>query len=247
MVYRVLLFLMLINASAIAQTAHGRVKDSIRQDLADISVLNLTNKAVALTDVYGSFVITAEKGDTLLFSSLFYEEQKMVVTRKHLKTPIYILLKEKLNVLADVVVTDSMPVIALDEKAYNAMLQLQIENDRKANPYLYGMGSPGQVNLLYLVTMVGRLIGSKKEVRENKGFISYEQLKDLFSVSDFFTPELLVARLGIPEDKTYLFYGFCESKTLRQNLLEAENEFLLLDKLVNLSAEFLDMLKQSGN
>jgi hypothetical protein len=67
-------------------------------------------------------------------------------------------------------------------------------------------------------------------------------LDELFKKSHFFNDALLKNTLKITSEYKYLFFDYCEGQNIKSDYLKKENEFLLLDSLVELSSEFLRYL-----
>jgi hypothetical protein len=86
---------------------------------------------------------------------------------------------------------------------------------------------------------INKLISKKKgEKRTSKepNYISYSDLKMLLLESDSNAGELADV-LKIRQENVHLFIDFCRGK-IKRELLEENNNFLLLDRLIDLSNQF---------
>src|SRR5690606_31250224 len=73
------------------------------QHLANVTVAVKGTGRTAVTDEFGAFALTAQRGDILLFSMIGYEDQEVYVSRT--TSNMVIALKDQLNALNEVIVT----------------------------------------------------------------------------------------------------------------------------------------------
>ncbi|WP_165585765.1 SusC/RagA family TonB-linked outer membrane protein [Pedobacter nototheniae] len=106
LILKMCLVLMLVIASltTFAQKIQykGIVKDETQSILPGVSVVIKGTKIGTATQADGTFVISAEKGQTLVVSSIGFVAQQIILTGE---TSLSILLKNDANLLTDVVVT----------------------------------------------------------------------------------------------------------------------------------------------
>lgn len=224
---------------------HSQIKGTIKAEnkpLPNIKIENQTQRTYTFSDDAGQFKIAAELKDTLLINDVFYEYQQWIVNDQILENGIAINLNKKEFGLDEIVLI--APSKKFDAEKYDADLKLQVKKDMEEHPYLYRPpGSyAGGANLFALVGLavkgVGSLLGIEKKPKEVISFVSFEDLENLFNQDDFFNDELLENTLKIQPDQKYLFFSFCEDRNINSYLLEPENHFLLLDKLLTHARSF---------
>ncbi|WP_422107442.1 carboxypeptidase-like regulatory domain-containing protein [Winogradskyella sp.] len=108
-------------------------------DVEGIHILNKTASKFAISNADGSFIILAKAQDTLVISSLKYENKEIVITQFHEDNEtVSIQLVEKVNALDKVIVG----------KLLTGSLQSDLENsDAKTDLNFYDLGIPGNVKL----------------------------------------------------------------------------------------------------
>ncbi|NRD21192.1 hypothetical protein HNV08_14125 [Winogradskyella eckloniae] len=236
-----LLFLLCLPLLHNAQTLKGKVYDS-KGTIKNIKVYNKTQNRLTLTNDDGDFSITANVKDSITFESLFYHKKTIILEDIHFTETFVFELKEILNELDEVEIKAEPEQPVFTEETYNAELKNILKEDIKNNPHLY---QPTSGNILAVLGLVAKLLKKKDKYREPiYKPITYTQIDSLFDKSDFFNKELLSKDLKIPEDKTYLFYDFCDAKEISSKLLKDENKMLLLEELVLNSQLFLIILEE---
>ena len=108
-------------------------------DVEGIHVLNKTASKFTISDSEGNFTILAKATDTLLISSLIYQNKELIITEENVANgSIKIQLEENVNALDKVVVG----------KILTGSLQSDLENsDAKTEINFYDLGIPGNVKL----------------------------------------------------------------------------------------------------
>ena len=91
-----------------------------------------------------------------------------------------------------------------------------------------------------------KLFKRKKPKTDIYVSITYKTLDSLFNKSTFFTKNLLIKDLNIPEDNTKLFLDFCAAKGISSALLKDEKQVELLEEFVLNSQLFLMLLEEYG-
>ncbi|GAA4291348.1 hypothetical protein [Aestuariibaculum suncheonense] len=228
------LLLFVFSASISAQTITGKVYNE-KSTAKNIGVFNLTTRDYTYTNEEGDFSIEASVSDTLLFSSAFYKPQNLIVQDKHFKTTNIIELKTQVNTLGTVNLSNT-PKFSTNK--YQANLATQIQNDIKNRPYLYQPPPNPQGDLTLLIDLVKDLFKSKK-VKENPVKpMTYKSFYSLFNTNNFFSENLLKNDLNIDPKHIPLFFDYCDTKTLNEDLLKEHNQMILLDSLIKFSKEF---------
>jgi hypothetical protein len=180
---------------------------------------------------------------------LFYHPKEVVLTQIHFED-INVFEIEKIVSELDEVTIDAEPEQPeFKEETYNLELQNLIKDDIKKNPQKY-RPQPAQygVDFVYLIAQVIKLFKKKKKKEKPPTYqlLSYTQIDSLFNKSTFFNKRLVTENLNIPEDKTKLFFDFCEAKGISSELLQDHKKMMLLEQLVLNSQLFLILLNEYG-
>ncbi|WP_093024929.1 hypothetical protein [Pustulibacterium marinum] len=226
-----------------AQEITGKVEDSLHNPLRDIKVMNTRTKMVTFSNSNGVFMIPAQKKDTLLFTSMFFEDKTRFILRSDFKHFMIVSLQDKVNVLEAVEVTDTLIVQDFDDELYTANLQMQLKNDIKNHPEYYMTKNSNGLDILKAGQLTVDLFTKQK--KEENPFLSYDDLTTLYENENYFSSELVTKQIGIPSDKVYLFFTYCGHRHLAKSLLEEKNQFLFLDYLFKAKEEFMDRLNDN--
>jgi hypothetical protein len=202
---------------------------SSNKPINDIHIVNLSNRIGTISAKDGTFEILAKQGDLLLFSSIQYQKEKIIITKYHIEaTSILIKLVPFVNNLDEIFLHGLTGSLDLDIKSTPkdtipksnfvfklSDLQKKLPGDEYGyrsvvnaesftNPlYLAGGGQGSAIN-----KQLERERALKKELKKKQQF-PYKLKKELGK--DFFINDL-----KIPEDKINQFIDYCES----QNILE---------------------------
>ncbi|WP_340155718.1 hypothetical protein [uncultured Winogradskyella sp.] len=223
----ILLFLLVLPFINNAQTLSGKIYDE-KGVVKNIKVYNKTQGRLTLTNTDGDFKIEAKVNDSILFESLFYHKKTVVLKDIHFNGVAVFELKEILNELDEVEIIAEPEQPVFKEETYNNDLQHILKEDIKNNPHLYKpANATGGVDILAVIGLVAKLFkDNDKYVAPIYQPITYTQMDSLFEKSSFFNKELMTKDLKISEDKTHLFYDFCEAKQISSELLKDENKQL---------------------
>ncbi|HEA28570.1 MAG TPA: hypothetical protein ENH91_01010 [Leeuwenhoekiella sp.] len=237
-----LLFLIFQSSLVFAQKTTGKVYNATGV-LEDVFVQNITRGETEFTGKTGDFSLNAQVGDSLVFTAPFYVTQKFAVQPYQLSEVWVVELKENLNQLGEVRLSDNRPK-EIDMSGTSEGMLKSFHEDYKANPGKYGKGASGNIGWI-----IGKAISlfKKKNAKEKAGFISYEQLTELFEAENIFDEKLLKEQLKISKENHPLFLEFCTTKNMDAHLIAEDKHFQLLDLLVTYSVEFRDLLEKSTN
>lgn len=217
-----------------AQSVSGTIYGDNNIILEYISVTNITQNLETFSDNNGFFTIEANQNDTLLFSSSFYVDKKVLITNDYNKKDVVIQLEQSRNNLDEVIIKN----IIFDEEKFSSNFKNQILYDVDHNMQAYEKPSNGRVDFRKIFKRVNKVLSKKKEKKPSvePNSISYSDLK-LLLLEQNFNNEKLTEVLKIQEENIDLFIDFCRGK-IKRELLEEKNNFLLLDKLIGVSLEF---------
>ncbi len=238
------LLLFLIPFSMVSQELVGKIYDE-ESTVKGATIYNISKAIIRHTNDKGDFKIEASVNDTIIFYSLFHKQQTLKLNKAHFSNTLVIELKKAVNDLDEVMITNNPKEKVFIAKQYKDNFGLQIENDMKERPYLYKPPPSGNLDFVKIASLIGKLFKSKKTKPTPIITMTYKELDSLFSNNSFFTNKLLTNELKIPKEYKSLFFDYCDAKGINQNLLLKDNQFLLLDKLVNYSQEFLVILSEN--
>ena len=236
-----ILFL-LISTTASAQEIIGKVYDA-KSVLKNIKVSNITKQNAVYSDDDGIFKIKAELNDSLVFSSIFYKEQRIKVTKDYLDTIFVVELKKATNSLDEVVLKSNPKAKAFNDEEYQSKFGEQLKNDMKNNPHLYGPPASGNMDFVKIIGLIGKLF-KKKNKDDVILYATYSDFKNTFEKSSFFNDKLLTKDLKIELNYKFLFFEFCETKQINLELLNEQHQVALLDLLFKTSEEFLTFIER---
>ncbi|WP_115461991.1 peptidase associated/transthyretin-like domain-containing protein [Winogradskyella aurantiaca] len=226
-----------------AQVLKGYVYDE-ESAVKRVSVINQTQKILALTDERGQFEINAMLFDSIAIISSFHEIVSFRVDSSSLSSVQTYHLKSSLNQLDEVIVTaDSKKKFRL--KKFNASIRQQILNDIKNNPGKYSVNSSQYgLDLVQLFGLISSLF-KKKKTKESVVYAQPYDLDSLFNKSRFFNHNLLHSALGIKDEHEFLFFEYCTARGISSSLLDDRLQLELLDSLVIRSKEFKSIVQKS--
>ncbi|MEO1033480.1 MAG: carboxypeptidase-like regulatory domain-containing protein [Bacteroidota bacterium] len=241
-----IIFVLGTNSLVLGQTLEGKVYDS-KAVVKNIKVLNKTQKRLTVTDKDGNFSIPAKINDTISFQSVFYHPKDIIVTQTHFDDLNVFEVKKIVSELDEVTIKADPEQPVFEEETYNEELQNLIQEDIKRNPQLYQPpGATYGVDFIYLIGQVAKLFKRKRPKVPTYKLLTYTQIDSLFKKSTFFNERLVTEDLNIPEDKTKLFFDFCEAKGISSELLQDGKKMMLLEQLVLNSQLFLLLLEEYG-
>ena len=231
-----------------AQTVTGKVYDSI-STLENIKITNLLSKQITVTDANGTFQIKGKIGDTLQISSLFYNEQKVVLKAYHFHESVVIELKQIFNNLDEVQLIAPYKDTLADVKTVEATLKNQISEDIKNNPHLYSkQPTTGGIDIIQVIGVVAKLFENKdKYVAPPFIEMTYDDLESLFENSSLFNERFIIHDLQIEKEYIPMFFEFVIKNELDSQLLKKDKEVELLELFVQKGKVFNKIIADYKN
>jgi len=180
-----------------SQNITGKIYDE-ESSVKGVKIHNATKNIITYTNHKGDFKLSASIHDTLVFASLFHKEKKLKLVKNHFNEVLVIELKKTINDLDEVLITKENKTF--NEKTYTADLGLQLKNDMKNNPHLYGPPPSGNLDFVKIFGLVAKLFKRKKVKEMPIVMITYKQFDSLFSNSNFFNNKLLINDLKVSNE-----------------------------------------------
>jgi len=197
---RIFIILILIGIQSLtAQEIRGIVYDSDER-VSDFEIVNMNSGISSTTNQDGYFSIPSDLGDTLVFNSIQFEKQILIIDENHLQTTLVIELKKIVNLLDQVNISSLSK--EFNVKTANRELKKIFQTDLEKNWFIYYPPNP-KGNLLASI-----IPGNKKSIHK-KSEITIIHLSDyveLFASDDTLNCEYLKNSLGIPENRCNLFF-----------------------------------------
>jgi len=240
------LFFLLVAIHTFGQQKNISGKITNDKEVEGIHILNTTSRYNAITDQNGNFSITVNKKDTLLFSSVNFFPEKIVITEEIIENGIItITLKELLNELDEVFLGHQL----------SGNIQKDLENINTKKPFNFDdVGIPGfkgkpEEKIVPIVPYLGLATAVDLEAmyKHLSGYYKKLRLKRKWDgqnnttshIINFYTPTFFYEAFKIPENRLYDFILFCIETTSLQDDYDRENFVSVLQIFKTKSAEYL--------
>lgn len=243
MSYRKALLFFLFPLTMISQNITGKIYDS-ESTVKGAKISNLSKNITVHSDEKGSFEILATRNDSLVITSFFHQTKYVKIDAFYLENTIVVELTKEVNNLPEVLLTENAEQSGLKALETNSDLAAALSSDLKNNSETWYKNMPKSgIDFVALAKTVANLVKSKKP-KTTYTTIDFKTLDSLFSSSHkLFNKSLLINDLKIPDEYIPLFFDYCDAQCLNSNLLLEKNDFMLLDKLLNFSTEFLEIIE----
>ncbi|PHQ55616.1 MAG: hypothetical protein COC16_04930 [Lutibacter sp.] len=228
----------------VAQGNSVKLKGTVLYDsinLLDINILNKATLSGTASDADGSFTLYAKKGDSILVSSLEFQNRILKITETHLKSKsIIVYLEPSINRLDEIMIIkvgwlNSINIVV----SKGTILDNDNITNRKA-PNARRLTDPpanaSGLNPITIITALIKAITKKSRLKRKEKKITHEKIQQLknefpITIRDLYGNDFFVEWLHIPEDNINLFMGYCEgngfSELYNSNEITIKN-FLLL-------------------
>ena len=232
--------------SAQEKPLQGKVTNEA--DIDGIHVLNVASRYNTITDENGHFSIYVKPLDTLLFSSIKYMPEKVVVTEAIFeKGIITVRLTELVNELDEVFLQPNLSGnIAADLKKIKTEKPINFddvgipgfkgEKKKKIVPMYFAV-TPLSINLEALYKHISGYYKTLKTQRKWE----YEN-NAVAKMLNYYTLPFFTTTYGIPENRVYDFLLFCAETTTIESDFKKENYgsvLLILDEKAKIYAQRL--------
>jgi hypothetical protein len=210
--------------------------------LANINIINETNKTGVASDSKGKFEIYASIGDSILFSSISFKNRKIKISETHIENKfITVYLEPGFNELDEVEILKKIRLdfgdVSLSQRAeldIDEMTNNEAPNmERQIDPNAKFQGM-SLIGIYELLTKKNR--AKKRNENDIKNEIEFlkKELPNTIKIAygdDFFTDWLY-----IKNDQIYEFLDFCQSNGLGE--LYKSDEIYIKDFLIKQSKIF---------
>jgi len=200
------------------------------------NVINVVTEEATVTDESGRFAIQVEVGDRLVFSAVNYQLMVVEITPEILKNNrLVVEVKEKVQELDEVVVSPENQEEFLEVKN-EEFKGFEYEIDRGTRPENVALDRSvrGMQDGLNFVNIFKALFKSREDEADGAG--STIKLSDV--LRQVYEDRFFVEDLGIEQSQIGAFLDYCDRQIPPRELIRKENEFQLIDFLVDQSEKF---------
>ena len=208
-------------------------------DVANEYVINSTSEEATVTDEEGEFAIRVKEGDELIFTAVNYQYQIVKITPEILeKNRVIVSVDEKITELDEVVVTpeNEERYLQLKNEEFKEV-EYEIDRSTEVENIALSQTERGMQDGLNFVNIFKAIFKSKAEAPEKGPQVAVSDVLRRIYDNRFFVEDLKLTQSQIEPFLTY-----CDQKLPARSLLRKENEFQLIDSLVNLSKSFRETL-----
>ena len=180
-------------------------------------------------------------GDQIVFTAVNYNIKVVTITEEILaNNRLVVEVNEKVTELDEVVITPEQQERFLEVKNQEFKeYEYEIDRGTKVDNIAMSDSEKGMQDGLNFVNIFRAIFKSQDEaVEEGPKLKVSEVLRQVYDDSFF------VVDLNIPQDKINEFLYYCDARMPAKSLLKKENEFQLIDALVNNSKSFLKDLNE---
>jgi hypothetical protein len=210
-------------------------------NVANEYVINSTSEKATVTNEEGEFAIEVKVGDELAFTAVNYQYKLITVTQEILENNrLVVTVNEKVTELDEVVITPDDPdrFMKVKNEEFKGF-EYEIDRETEVENVAMSDADRGMQDGANFVNIFRALFKSKDILPEER-----PQLKVSQVLRQVYDNEFFVSDLNIPEDKIDAFLFYCDARMPATVLLKKENEFQLIDSLVNYSKTFLAWINE---
>lgn len=215
-------------------------------DTNGVYVINSRTEKGILTEKGGYYTIHASVGDTILFSSVQYKANKVILKEKDFeKALLFVKMEPIMNQLREVMVFQYKHINAVDlgiiPKGQKTYTPAERKLNTASNPYIAGNvdgTTGGSIGLDPMFNMLsGRTAMLKKVVEIEKKEISRAKTEDYFDESYF------IEKLKIPKEYIKAFQFYIVEDSDYAEAIKAKNKTLARFRMGELAIKYLELLE----
>ncbi len=209
-------------------------------NVANEYVINSTTEKATITNDDGEFSIKVKVGDELVFTAVNFQYKLVKITPEILaNNRLVVSVNEKITELDEVVLTpeDQERYLQVKNEEFKEY-EYEVDRGTEVENVALSQSERGMQDGINFVNIFRAIFKSKEIDPEVKPMLASEVLRQVYD------DQFFVMDLNIPQDKIDAFLLYCDPKMPARSLLKKENEFQLIDSLVNLSKSFLVSLNE---
>lgn len=248
--YILLLFILALAVLKLnAQNKPIKIQGFVKYDavyLQDINIINKKSNFGASSDTNGSFTLYAKKGDSILFSSIVYEDRIIKISDTHINSksisvylePDYYQLDEVM--LDKKILLNSINIAVTKGTIFNndKITNNKAPNARKLTDPNANAGGLNPIALFMMLTKKAHLKRKARKLEQKLELEKIKQLKIEFptTIKNLYGDDFFKETLHISEDNIYLFLDYCEGNGL--NDYYKSDEIVIKNFLIKQSRKF---------
>jgi len=200
------------------------------------NVINITSENATITNENGQFAINVKEGDQLAFTALNYELEVVTITQEIIRrNRLVVEVNEKVTELDEVVVSPENEEKFLEAQSEKfKKVEYEIDRSSEVENIALSQAERGMMDGINFVNIVKALLSIGKKKNKETG----PKLKPSEVLRQVYDDEFFVVDLKLPQDQIQGFLFFVDSEMDENSLLKKDNEFQLLDFLVNQSRAY---------
>lgn len=200
------------------------------------NVINITTESATITNQNGQFAINVKEGDQLAFTAVNYELEVVTITSEILKrNRLVVEVDEKVTELDEVVVSPENEEKFLEAQSEKFKeVEYEIDRTSQVENIALSQSERGMRDGINFVNIFKALMSIGKKKNKDTG----PKLKPSEVLRQVYDDEFFVVDLKLPQDQIQGFLFYIDSEMDENTLLKKDNEFQLLDFLVNQSRAY---------
>lgn len=249
-------FLFVMTFNGFTQKKRIEIQGNIISDstsVENIHVINKTTKKATTSDYKGRFRIPVKMNDTLVFSSVQFENKTIIINKVHIKNlSIIVSIKSAVNQLSEVKIQKSKNIAGslglpnAEKKPLNK-LESRLNYHSKASVARVLLGvllrEKGSINDIYYITSGKRKKDRKlTKLIENDKFDVY-QSQQIQEIRKLYTDAFFTKTLKLPKEEIDFFIKFCDTKGDVIYLFSKHRDLEVIDLFIKESKYYLKQLK----
>ena len=209
-------------------------------NVANEYVINSTTEKATITNDKGEFSIRVKVDDELVFTAVNFQYKLVKITPEILaNNRLVVSVNEKVTELDEVVLTpeDQERYLQVKNEEFKEY-EYEVDRSTEVENVALSQTERGMQDGINFVNIFRAIFKSKEIDPEVKPMLASEVLRQVYD------DQFFVMDLKIPQDKIDAFLLYCDPQMPVKSFLKKENEFQLIDSLVNLSTSFLASLNE---
>ena len=205
------------------------------------NVINATSEHATITNDKGAFEIKVKVGDQLVFTAVNYNLTVVTITEEILtKNRLVVEVNEKVTELDEVVITPDQQERFLKVKNEEFKeYEYEIDRGTEVENIALSRSERGMQDGLNFVNIFKAIFKSQDNAEEDRPKLKVSEV-----LRQVYDDRFFVMDLNIPQDKIDAFLIYCDTRMTSDDWLKKENEFQLIDELVNNSKTFLASINE---
>jgi hypothetical protein len=234
-----------ITSSANAQNNDVKLEGIVKCDssyLQDVNIINKTSNLGTFSKKNGKFYITVSLGDSILFSSIVYNNRIIKISETHINSKkIIVYLEPNYNQLDEIMLEKKIAIdwgnVAVTKGTIldnDEISNKKAPNARKLTDPNSNAGGFNPIAIFMMLTKKSRLKRKERKLEQEKN----KQIKNKFitTIRSLYGDDFFVEWLYVPADEINLFIDFCEEKGLSE--FYNSNEIVIKNFLIIQAKEF---------